>query len=293
MMDETNGLSLPPLSNYKVGETLGIGAFGKVKVATHILTGIRVAIKILVRQSIDEEKARREINIMRILSHPHIVRLFEVIETGKKLYLVMEYMNGGELFDYITEHCWLEEVHARRFFQQIISGVESCHLHKVVHRDIKPENLLLDSKGNVKVADFGLANVMRDGHLLKTWCGSLHYAAPEVVSMRPYVGPEVDVWSCGVVLYALLPGSLPFDHGMMPVLLEKIKNGIITFPKCFSPGACDLIKRMLTVDPVKRITITEIYKHSWFRVDLPRYIADRSLNTSCNATKGQESGYLD
>ncbi|XP_076910040.1 SNF1-related protein kinase catalytic subunit alpha KIN10-like [Bidens hawaiensis] len=287
-MDETNGISLPTLSNYKLGKTLGAGAFGKVKVATHILSGIKVAIKILDRKSIDEtggERVRREIEIMKFFSHPHIVKLFEVIETQTKLYLVMEYMNRGELFKYITEQRWLEEDQARRFFQQIISGVEGCHLHGVAHRDIKPENLLLDSKGNVKVADFGLANVMRDGRLLKTWCGSLNYAAPEVVSRRPYAGPEVDVWSCGVVLYALLSGYLPFDHGMLPVLCEMIKNGIFTFPKCFSPGACDLIKRMLTVNPVKRITIPEIYKHPWFQVDLLRYIADHSLNTSCNATK--------
>ncbi|XP_076893158.1 SNF1-related protein kinase catalytic subunit alpha KIN10-like [Bidens hawaiensis] len=222
---------------------------------------------------------------MRLFSHPHIVRLYEVIETRTNLYVIMEYMNRGELFDYITENRRLEEDQARRFFQQIISGVESCHLHRVVHRDLKPENLLLDSKGNVKVADFGLANVMRDGHLLKTTCGSPNYASPEVISGRLYAGPEVDVWSCGVVIYALLSGSLPFDDETIPVLYEKIKSGIFTFPNYFSLGARDLIKRMLTVDLVNRITIPEIYKHPWFQVGLPQYIADHSLNTSWNARK--------
>ncbi|KAM0027440.1 putative protein kinase CAMK-AMPK family [Helianthus debilis subsp. tardiflorus] len=288
-MDEAGGNgSLPPLSNYRLGKTLGFGAFGKVKVAQHVLTGIKVAIKILDRQSIndsDGERVRREIKIMRLLSHPHIVRLYEVIETQSTIYVVMEYMNSGELFDYITENRRLEENHARHFFQQIISGVESCHLHMVVHRDLKPENLLLDSKGNVKVADFGLANVMRDGHLLKTSCGSPNYASPEVISGHLYAGPEVDVWSCGVILFALLSNGLPFDDEIMTVLLAKIKSGIYTCPTYFSRGARDLIRRMLTVDPVNRITIPEIYRHPWFQINIPRYIGDHSINTSWSARK--------
>ncbi|KAI3760700.1 hypothetical protein L1987_51098 [Smallanthus sonchifolius] len=288
-MDETSGSgSLSPLSNYRLGKTLGFGAFGKVKVALHILTGIKVAIKLLERQSIndsDGERVKREIKIMRLLSHPHIVRLFEVIETQSTIYLVMEYMNSGELFDYITENRRLEENLARHFFQQIISGVESCHLHMVVHRDLKPENLLLDSKGNVKIADFGFANVMRDGHLLKTSCGSPNYASPEVISGNLYAGPEVDVWSCGVILYALLSGGLPFDDEIMTVLFAKIKGGIFTCPNYFSLGARDLITRMLITDPVNRISIPEIYKHPWFKINLPRYIGDHSINTSWSARK--------
>lgn len=288
-MDETSGKgSLPPLSNYRLGKTLGIGAFGKVKAAQHILTGVKVAIKIIGRQSIDDsaaEKVRREINIMRLLSHPHIVRLYEVIETRSAIYVIMEYMNSGELFDYITENSRLEEDEARHFFQQIISGVESCHLHMVVHRDLKPENLLLDSKGNVKIADFGLANVMRDGHLLKTSCGSPNYASPEVISGSLYAGPEVDVWSCGVVLYALLCGSLPFDDESLSGLYAKIKSGIYTYPNYLSLGARDLITRMLIVDPVNRISIPEIYKHAWFQKHLPQYIAGQSINASWSARK--------
>ncbi|GJY59026.1 SNF1-related protein kinase catalytic subunit alpha KIN10-like protein isoform X1, partial [Tanacetum coccineum] len=172
----------------------------------------------------------------------------------------------GELFYYIITNGRLEENEARHYFQQIISGVESCHLHKVVHRDLKPENLLLDSKGNVKVADFGLANVMRDGHLLKTSCGSPSYAAPEVLSGRLYAGPKVDVWSCGVILYALLTAILPFDDENVSTLFAKIKSGIYTIPNYLSLGARDLISRMLIVDPVNRITIPEIYKHPWYSI---------------------------
>jgi 5'-AMP-activated protein kinase catalytic alpha subunit len=265
------------LQNYRLGKTLGIGSFGKVKVAEHILTGHKVAIKILNRKKIKqmdmEEKVRREIKILRLFMHPHIIRLYEVVETTNDIYVVMEYVKAGELFDYIVEKGRLLEDEARHFFQQIISGVEYCHRNMVVHRDLKPENLLLDSKMNVKIADFGLSNVMRDGHFLKTSCGSPNYAAPEVISGRLYAGPEVDVWSCGVILYALLCGSLPFDDENIPNLFKKIKGGIYTLPSHLSPGARDLIPRMLLVDPLKRITIPEIRQHPWFTVHLPRYLA--------------------
>nr|XP_043637105.1 SNF1-related protein kinase catalytic subunit alpha KIN10-like [Erigeron canadensis] len=270
------------LSNYKLGRTLGFGAFGIVKEGRHKFSGIKVAIKILERHFIndlDDEKVKREINIMRLLSHPHIVRLYEVIETRPAIFVIMEYMDSGELFYHITEKGRLEEAEALHFIQQIISGVESCHLHKVVHRDIKPENLLLDSKGNVKVADFGLANIMRDGHFHQTSCGSHNYAAPEVISGSLYAGPEIDIWSCGVVLYALLSGTLPFDDGIVSVLHSKIKSGIFACPSYLSLGARDLIKRMLIVDQVKRISIPEIYKHPWFQIDLPKYIAVNLVNT--------------
>ncbi|GMP30635.1 hypothetical protein CsSME_00005210 [Camellia sinensis var. sinensis] len=215
------------LRNYKLGKTLGIGSFGKVKIAEHALTRHKVAIKILNRRKIKnmdmEEKVRREIKILRLFMHPHIIRLYEVIETPTDIYVVMEYVKSGELFDYIVEKGRLQEDEARNFFQQIISGVEYCHRNMVVHRDLKPENLLLDSKCNVKIADFGLSNIMRDGHFLKTSCGSPNYAAPEVISGKLYAGPEVDVWSCGVILYALLCGTLPFDDENIPNLFKKIK----------------------------------------------------------------------
>ncbi|XP_065028502.1 SNF1-related protein kinase catalytic subunit alpha KIN10-like isoform X1 [Musa acuminata AAA Group] len=277
------------LQNYKLGKTLGIGSFGKVKIAEHLLTGHKVAIKILNRRKIKnmemEEKVRREIKILRLFMHPHIIRLYEVIETHSDIYVVMEYVKSGELFDYIVEKGRLQEDEARRFFQQIISGVEYCHRNMVAHRDLKPENLLLDSKCNVKIADFGLSNVMRDGHFLKTSCGSPNYAAPEVISGKLYAGPEVDVWSCGVILYALLCGTLPFDDENIPNLFKKIKSGIYTLPSHLSALARDLIPRMLVVDPMKRITIREIREHPWFQMRLPRYLAVPPPDTMQQARK--------
>ncbi|XP_070024307.1 SNF1-related protein kinase catalytic subunit alpha KIN10-like isoform X2 [Nicotiana sylvestris] len=280
------------LRNYKLGKTLGIGSFGKVKIAEHTRTGHKVAVKILNRRKIRnmdmEEKVRREIKILRLFMHPHIIRLYEVIETPSDIYVVMEYVKSGELFDYIVEKGRLQEDEARNFFQQIISGVEYCHRNMVVHRDLKPENLLLDSKWNVKIADFGLSNIMRDGHFLKTSCGSPNYAAPEVISGKLYAGPEVDVWSCGVILYALLCGTLPFDDENIPNLFKKIKGGIYTLPSHLSAGARDLIPRMLIVDPMKRMTIPEIRLHPWFQAHLPRYLAVPPPDTMQQAKKIDE-----
>ncbi len=256
--------------------------------AEHVLTGHKVAIKILNRKKIKaihmEEKVRREIKILRLFMHPHIIRLYEVLETPHDIFVVMEYVKSGELFDYIVEKGRLGENEARHFFQQIVSGVEYCHRNMVVHRDLKPENLLLDSKNNVKIADFGLSNVMRDGHFLKTSCGSPNYAAPEVISGKLYSGPEVDVWSCGVIMYALLCGSLPFDDESIPNLFKKIKGGIYTLPSYVSPGARDLISRMLLVDPLKRITMAEIRNHPWCTCHLPRYLAVPPPDTLSQAT---------
>ncbi|CAI9276958.1 unnamed protein product [Lactuca saligna] len=264
----------------------------QVKIAEHALTRHKVAIKILNRRKIKnmdmEEKVRREIKILRLFMHPHIIRLYEVIETPSDIYVVMEYVKSGELFDYIVEKGRLQEDEGRNFFQQIISGVEYCHRNMVVHRDLKPENLLLDSKCNVKIADFGLSNIMRDGHFLKTSCGSPNYAAPEVISGKLYAGPEVDVWSCGVILYALLCGTLPFDDENIPNLFKKIKGGIYTLPSHLSPGARDLIPRMLVVDPMKRITIPEIRIHPWFQAHLPRYLAVPPPDSMQQAKKTDE-----
>ncbi|KAL3675480.1 hypothetical protein R1sor_025428 [Riccia sorocarpa] len=295
-------------SNYRVGMTLGISSFGKVKIAEHALTGLKVAIKILNRGKSEQWTwkrkvgitrdvpwtvdgfllllvhnvsenfrrpvfvVRREIKILRLLMHPHIIRLYEVIETPTDIFLVMQYMKSGSLFDYIVKKGRLLEEEARRFFQQIVSGVEYCHRNMVVHRDLKPENFFLDSKCNVKIAYFRLSNIMRDGHFLKTSCGTANYAAPEVLSGKLYAGPEVDVWSCGVILYALLCGSFPFDDENTPNLFKKIKGGIYPLPSHLSPGARDLISRMLLVDPMKRVTISEIRQHSWFQAHLPQYL---------------------
>jgi 5'-AMP-activated protein kinase catalytic alpha subunit len=248
----------------------------QVKLATHAITGHKVAVKILNKAKIKqlgmEEKVQREINILHLCTHPHIIRLYEVIDTPTDIFLVNEYVSGGELFDYIVSKGRLSADEARNFFHQIISGVEYCHFQKIVHRDLKPENLLLDSNLNIKIADFGLSNLMRDGDFLRTSCGSPNYAAPEVISGHLYAGPEVDVWSCGVILYALLCGSLPFDDESIPNLFKKIKSGMYSLPSHLSQLARNLIPRMLEVDPMKRITIPEIRLHPWFQHKLPPYL---------------------
>lgn len=219
-----------------------------------------------------EEKVQREINILHLCTHPHIIRLYEVIDTPTDIFMVIEYVSGGELFDYIVSKGRLSADEARNFFHQIISGVEYCHFQKIVHRDLKPENLLLDANLNIKIADFGLSNLMRDGDFLRTSCGSPNYAAPEVISGHLYAGPEVDVWSCGVILYALLCGSLPFDDESIPNLFKKIKSGMYSLPTHLSQLAKNLIPRMLEVDPMKRISIAEIRLHPWFQHKLPPYL---------------------
>jgi serine/threonine protein kinase len=241
-----------------------------------VVTGHKVAVKILNKAKIKqlgmEEKVQREINILHLCTHPHIIRLYEVIDTPTDIFLVNEYVSGGELFDYIVSKGRLSADEARNFFHQIISGVEYCHFQKIVHRDLKPENLLLDANDNIKIADFGLSNLMRDGDFLRTSCGSPNYAAPEVISGHLYAGPETDVWSCGVILYALLCGSLPFDDESIPNLFKKIKSGMYSLPTHLSQLAKNLIPRMLEVDPMKRITIPEIRLHPWFQHKLPPYL---------------------
>lgn len=181
--------------------------------------------------------------------------------------MVIEFA-GKELFDYIVQQGRMSEDEARRFFQQIISAVEYCHKHKIVHRDLKPENLLLDENLNVKIADFGLSNIMTDGNFLKTSCGSPNYAAPEVISGKLYAGPEVDVWSCGVILYVMLCGRLPFDDEFIPNLFKKISGGVYSIPPDLSPGSKHLLQRMLVVNPLNRITVHEIMEDPWFKVNI-------------------------
>jgi len=264
------------LAQYRLGKTLGIGAFGKVKLAHHLLTGLKVAVKILNKGKIKHmemtEKVRREINILKMCTHPHIIRLYEVIDTPSDIFVIMEFVPGGELFDYIVSRGRLPPDEARHFFHQIVSGIEYCHHHKIVHRDLKPENLLLDADNNLKIADFGLSNVAHDGDFLRTSCGSPNYAAPEVISGNLYAGPEVDVWSCGVILYALLCGTLPFDDESIPNLFKKIKSGMYSLPSHLSQSSRELILRMLVVDPIKRITIAEVRQHPWYQHKLPAYL---------------------
>ncbi|KAF8527375.1 CAMK/CAMKL/AMPK protein kinase [Hysterangium stoloniferum] len=268
------------LGEYKVIKDIAEGTFGKVKMAKHVITGQVVAMKFLSKEAINasgtKDRVLREVQYMKMLKHPHIVKLYEVISTPTHIIIVLEYV-GGELFNYIVKNGQMTESRARRFFQQLMSGIDYSHRIKIVHRDLKPENVLLDDQLNVKIADFGLSNVVIDGEFLHTSCGSPNYAAPEVIHGLRYTGPEIDVWSCGVVLYVMLCGRLPFEDDDVNLLFAKISEGIYHQPSHLSPDARFLLSRMLTVDPVKRITVPEILKSSFYVVDLPRYLTPPSL----------------
>ena len=258
------------LASYAIKKDLGEGTFGKVKLGQHLATKEKVAIKILEKEKIvdegDRERISREIQILKILRHPSIIQLYEIIEDDSKLYLVTEYANGGELFDYIVAHQKLKEVEASRLFQQIIDGVEYIHKLNIVHRDLKPENLLLDEKMNVKIVDFGLSNLYRPGGLLKTACGSPCYAAPEMIAGKKYKGLNVDIWSTGIIMFALICGYLPFDDNDTQVLYRKIMKGEFSIPSSVSNQANDLLKRILCTDPEKRFSIEQIKAHPWFNL---------------------------
>ncbi|KAJ2662776.1 Protein kinase [Coemansia sp. RSA 1200] len=263
------------IGNYTVLQTVGVGSFGKVKLAVHSQTGHKVALKIIGRSKLAHSdmigRVNREIQYLKMLRHPHIIKLYEVITTATDIIMVIEYA-GGELFNYIVERGRMNERDARRFFQQIVSAVEYCHRRNIVHRDLKPENVLLDPYDNVKVADFGLSNIMKDGEFLQTSCGSPNYAAPEVINGKLYAGPEVDAWSCGVILYVMLCGRLPFDDDHIPALFKKITAGVFTMPGYLSQGARAILSGLLQVDPLKRMTLAQVRQHSWFTTDLPEYL---------------------
>eukprot|EP01017_Pseudomicrothorax_dubius_P022954 TRINITY_DN2469_c0_g3_i1.p1 TRINITY_DN2469_c0_g3~~TRINITY_DN2469_c0_g3_i1.p1 ORF type:complete len:748 (+),score=112.07 TRINITY_DN2469_c0_g3_i1:567-2810(+) len=258
------------VGHYQIGKTIGEGTFGKVKLGIHLLTGEKVAVKILEKDKIadaaDVERVSREIHILKVLRHPNIIQLYEIIETPTQLYLIMEYASGGELFEYIVSHNRVKEKEACRFFQQIIRGVEYIHKLRVVHRDLKPENLLLDHNLNIKIVDFGLSNTYQEGELLKTACGSPCYAAPEMIAGKRYVGLQVDIWSCGVIMFALICGFLPFEDPNTANLYKKIIAGEFNVPKFVSEEAKDLLRAILNTDPNKRITISEIRRHPWYQL---------------------------
>jgi 5'-AMP-activated protein kinase catalytic alpha subunit len=214
----------------------------------------------------DVERVAREIHILKIVRHPSVVQLYEIIETQKKLYLIMEFASNGELFDYIVQNQRVEEKEACKFFQQIIGGVEYISRLNIVHRDLKPENLLLDYDKSIKVVDFGLSNTYKKGELLKTACGSPCYAAPEMIAGKKYNGTGVDIWSCGVILFAVICGYLPFEDPNTSNLYKKILGAEYQIPSFVSDAARDLLTRVLNTDPDKRYTIAEIKAHPWFHL---------------------------
>ncbi|XP_053547361.1 serine/threonine-protein kinase SIK3 [Bombina bombina] len=251
---------------YEVERTIGKGNFAVVKLATHIVTRAKVAIKIIDKTKLDEENLKkifREVQIMKMMCHPHIIRLYQVMETERIIYLVTEYASGGEIFDHLVAHGRMAEKEARKKFKQIVAAVYFCHCRNIVHRDLKAENLLLDANLNIKIADFGFSNRFTPGQLLKTWCGSPPYAAPELFEGKEYDGPKVDIWSLGVVLYVLVCGALPFDGSTLQNLRARVLSGKFRIPFFMSTECEHLIRHMLVLEPTKRLSMEQICKHKW------------------------------
>jgi len=286
-----------------LGPVLGRGCTGTVRLGTHKHTGFEVAFKIIDKKYLNSEpklwkKVKREIAILKLIEHPHVLKLYDVLETEHRLYLVLEHVKGGELFDYIVSKGRLDREESLRLTAQIVLGLEHCHKHSICHRDLKvtladtlspcacyefiftvlilsaacvvlsvvqPENLLLDEQLNIKIADFGMAQLMKNNSILKTSCGSPHYASPEIIEGHTYDAKVTDVWSIGVILYALITGSLPFDHDNIPTLLSMVTKGVYQTPAHVPSDVAHLISRMLTVDPSKRIKLCEIRKHAAFK----------------------------
>lgn len=260
------------VGRYELGRTLGEGTFAKVKFARNVETGDNVAVKILDKEKLLKHKMvsqiKREISTMKLVRHPNVIRMFEVMASKSKIYIVMEFITGGELFDKIASKGRLKEDEARKYFQQLINAVDYCHSRGVFHRDLKPENLLLDSNGVLKVSDFGLSALpqqVREDGLLHTTCGTPNYVAPEVINNKGYDGAKADLWSCGVILYVLMAGYLPFEDSSLTVLYKKIHKADFTCPPWFSSSAKKLINRILDPNPQKRITIAEVIENDWFK----------------------------
>ncbi|KAI0501865.1 hypothetical protein KFK09_016810 [Dendrobium nobile] len=256
---------------YEIGRLLGYGAFAKVYYARHILQGHSVAIKIISKAKVIRGglvvHTKREIVVMRRLHHPNIVRLLEVLASRSNIYFVMEYAKGGELFSRVARG-HLSEDQSRKFFHQLIFAIAFCHARGVFHRDLKPENLLLDDSGNLKVSDFGLSAVaeqIRSDGLFHTLCGTPAYVAPEILSRKGYEGAKVDIWSCGVILFVLSAGYLPFNDPNLMALYRKIYLGEYRCPKWISPELRRLLSRLLDTNPETRITVEGILNDPWFR----------------------------
>lgn len=259
------------MERYEVGKLLGQGTFAKVHHARNLKTGTSVAIKIIDKEKIFKvgmmEQITREVSVMKMVRHPNVVQLYEVMASKTKIYFVMEYAKGGELFEKIAQGRMKSDV-ARKYFQQLISAVDFCHSRGISHRDLKPENLLLDEDGNLKITDFGLSALSeskRQDGLLHTICGTPAYVSPEVINRQGYEGAKADIWSCGVILFVLLSGYLPFRDQNLMEMYRKIRDADFKFPKWFSSDACKLISRILDPNPKTRIPISKIMTNAWFR----------------------------
>lgn len=262
------------MGKYLLERTIGKGNFAVVKLATHCDTHQKVAIKIIDKSRLDpadRKKLEREITVMKSLIHPYIIRLYEVMESKSLIYLVTEYAANGELLDLLIREKRLSEPKAKEKFRQLVLAVEYIHSQNVVHRDLKAENLLLDSRGNIKVADFGFANTFQPNSKLQTFCGSPPYAAPELYQCLPYSPEKVDVWSLGVLLYVFVCGHLPFDSNNLAELRKRVLSGQFRLPFYISSACGSLITRMLTVDPNQRYTINQIKQHPWLMLNKTNY----------------------
>jgi 5'-AMP-activated protein kinase catalytic alpha subunit len=267
-MDTKGGVLM---RQYELGKFLGQGTFAKVYHARHIKTGQSVAIKVIDKQKVLKvgmiDQIKREISVMRIIKHPNVVQLYEVMASKTKIYFVIEYIKGGELFNKVAKGK-LKEDAARKYFQQLISAVDFCHSRGVYHRDLKPENLLLDENENLKISDFGLSALSeskRQDGLLHTTCGTPAYVAPEVINRRGYDGAKADIWSCGVILFVLLAGYLPFHDSNLMEMYRKIGKAEFKYPNWFPPEVRKLLSKILDPNPKTRISISKIMENSWFR----------------------------
>ena len=258
---------------YVLGEKLGEGAFAKVRLATQIHIKEKCAVKILEKKllesSRDIQRLKKEIKILKKLRHKNIIQLYDIMESKRNLYFVMEYCKGGELFDYIVKKKRLKEPEACSFFQQIINGVEYLHIQGIIHRDLKPENLLLDDNNHIKISDFGLSTFYSKNNYLQTACGTPSYAPPEMLEGQEYNGEATDVWSCGIILYAMLCGTLPFSESKEQIIVKKIKTHDYSIPNYLSNEAKDLLNHILIINPKERFTINQIKNHPWFNLVKP------------------------
>ena len=284
------------LGRYEIGKLLGHGTFAKVYHARNVKSNESVAIKVIDKEKILKggliAHIKREISILRRVRHPNIVQLFEVMATKAKIYFVMEYVKGGELFNKVAKGRLKEEV-ARKYFQQLISAVGFCHARGVYHRDLKPENLLLDEAGDLKVSDFGLSAVsdqIRQDGLFHTFCGTPAYVAPEVLARKGYDAAKVDIWSCGVILFVLMAGHLPFHDQNIMAMYKKIYKGEFRCPRWFTPELVRLLSRLLDTNLETRFTIPEIMENRWFKKGFKHikfYIEDDTVRL-CNSEELQD-----